>query len=328
MKAILVKEYGGADQLAIGEFPTPQPNDDELLVKVKASALNRADIMQREGKYPPPRGASPILGLEMAGEVEAVGKNCTGWHPGDRVCALLPGGGYAQYTVIPAKMGIPIPDNLSFEEAAAIPEVFLTAYQALFWLGELKAGQHILVHAGASGVGSAAVQLAREAGAKVIITAGSAKKLDFCMQLGARVAINYHDGEFASTVLEETKKQGVNLIVDCVGASYWEQNLGCLAVDGRLVLLATMGGIKVDHINLLTILLKRLHIIGSILRSRSKEYKIDLTAEFVRNILPGFSDGRYTPVVDSVFAWEEAEEAHQRMESNLNMGKIVLKIDD
>lgn len=328
MKAILVKEYGGADQLTIGEFPTPQPNDDELLVKVKASALNRADIMQREGKYPPPRGASPILGLEMAGVVEAVGKNCSGWHTGDRVCALLSGGGYAQYTVIPAKMGIPIPENFSFEQAAAIPEVFLTAYQALFCLGELQSGQHVLIHAGASGVGSASIQLAREAGATVIVTAGSAKKLDFCMKLGARVAINYRDGEFASTVLEETKKQGVNLIVDCVGASHWEQNLGSLAVDGRLVLLATMGGVKVEHINLLTILLKRLHIIGSTLRSRSLEYKIELTAEFVRNILPGFSSERYEPIVDSVFSWEEVEKAHQRMEANLNMGKIVLKIAD
>lgn len=327
MKAILVNEPGGAEQLMLGEYPAPQHLADELLVRVKASALNRADILQREGKYPPPKGESPILGLEIAGIVEEVGPNCSGWHRGDRVSALLPGGGYAQYVAIPARMAIPIPDNLSFEEAAAIPEAFLTAYQALYWLGNLQAEQQVLIHAGASGVGTAAIQLVKGAGSIPMVTAGAAKKLDFCLGLGAKIAINYRDGEFASHVLEATNNKGANIIVDCVGAAYWEQNLRSLAIDGRLVLLATMGGAKVDAVNLRTILIKRLQIIGTTLRARTREYKIQLTKDFVKNIMPGFSDGQFRPIIDSTFPWEEVSEAHRRMENNLNLGKIVLLVN-
>ncbi len=328
MKAILVKQPGGAEQLILGEYLMPEHHSDELLVRVKATALNRADILQREGKYPPPRGASPVLGLEIAGIVEKVGSNCSAWQRGDRVCALLSGGGYAQYVSIPAKMAIPVPDNLSIEEAAAIPEAFLTAFQALYWLGGLQGGQQVLIHAGASGVGTAAIQLVKQAGSIALITAGSARKLDFCLQLGAKVAINYRDGEFAAHILEATQNQGVNIIVDCVGGAYWEQNIQSLAVDGRLVLLATMGGGTVSQVSLTTIIRKRLQIIGTTLRGREREYKTELTRDFVTRIMPGFEDGKYKAVIDSVFPWEEVADAHRRMEDNLNLGKIVLTVGD
>jgi putative PIG3 family NAD(P)H quinone oxidoreductase len=326
MGAILVKKPGGADQLTLGEYPRPLYLNDELLVRVKATALNRADILQREGKYPPPKGASPILGLEVAGLVEEVGADCSGWHRGDRVCALLAGGGYAQYTVIPAKMAIPVPDNLTFEEAAAIPEAFLTAYQALYWLGNLQPGQHVLIHAGASGVGTAAIQLVKEAGSIPMITAGSAKKLDFCLRLGAKVAINYRDGQFASHILEATKNRGVNIILDPVGAAYWEQNIQSLGIDGRLILLATMGGATLNQADLRPVLRKRLQIIGTTLRGRNKDYKIQLTKDFVKKIMAGFAENRFKAIIDSTFSWKEVAEAHTRMEENQNLGKIILRV--
>jgi len=327
MRAILVKEPGTAEELVMRDYPTPEPANDELLVRVKATALNRADILQREGRYNPPKGASPILGLEMAGVVEEVGNNCSGWHKGDRICALLPGGGYAQYVTVPARMAIPIPDNFSFEDAAAVPEVFLTAYQALFWLGKMKRDEHVLIHAGASGVGTAAIQLVRNCGSMPIITAGSDEKLTFCRQLGASVAINYRTEDFTEKVLETTNGEGVNLILDCVGASYWQKNIESIAVDGRIVLIATMGGAKIDDFNLQHILRKRVHLMGTTLRARSRDYKVELTSAFVRNILPGFADGLYKPVVDSVYSWTEVRNAHIHMEENRNKGKIVLTVD-
>jgi NADPH:quinone reductase-like Zn-dependent oxidoreductase len=221
MKAILVKEPGDVDQLYIGEFPKPEPREGELLVKVKATALNRADLLQRRGKYPPPPGASTVIGLEMSGVVEDVGPRSSGWRPGDRVFGLLPGGGYAEYAVIHERMAVLIPENLSFEEAAAIPEVFLTAFQTLFWLGKLMEGERVLIHAGASGVGTAAIQLVREAGATSIVTASSKQKLEACRRLGAEIIINYKEGPFAPKILDTTEGRGVDLILDFVGAPYW-----------------------------------------------------------------------------------------------------------
>jgi putative PIG3 family NAD(P)H quinone oxidoreductase len=328
MKAIIAKEPGSADVLVMVEYPTPEPAQNELLVRVKATALNRADILQRMGKYPPPKGVTPVLGLEMSGVVEKVGSNVSGWKPGDRVCALLPGGGYAEYVTIPAQMAIPIPDNLTFEEAAAIPEAFLTAFQALYWLGNLREGQNVLIHAGASGVGTAAIQLVRGAGATAIITAGSAKKLDFCTKLGAKVAINYKAGDFLPDVLEATDNRGVDIILDFIGANYWHQNLSALAIDGRMILLATMSGGLVNETDLRKILVKRLQIIGTTLRSRDPEYKQKLTNDFVRNILPGFEDGTYRAVIDTVLPWRQVKQAHRMMEENKNIGKIVLKVED
>ncbi|NGQ96609.1 NAD(P)H-quinone oxidoreductase [Brevibacillus sp. SYP-B805] len=324
MKAVFVEE--GTKRLFIGETDQPAMGDDELLIDVKATALNRADLLQKRGLYPPPAGASPILGLEMAGVVSAVGKAVTGWKEGDRVCALLPGGGYAERVVIPAQMAMPIPENLSFEEAAAIPEVFLTAYLNLFWLGGLQSGQTVLIHAGASGVGTAAIQLAREAGARVIVTAGSEAKRQTCLELGADLAIDYRTGPFADRVKEATAGRGVPLILDLVGASYWEQNLDCLADQGKMILIGTMGGGKVPNVNLGLLLARRLHIIGSALRTRSVQDKIALTQEFAPFALPRFADGRLKPVIDSVYDWQEVNEAHARMEGNQNTGKIVLRI--
>ena len=326
MKAVLVRQPGGPEQLTLGEYPTPEPGPGELLVRVHATALNRADILQRRGLYPPPPGASPLLGLEAAGVVAALGEGCAGWRVGDRVFALLPGGGYAEYVTVPAAMALPIPPSLSFEQAAAIPEAFLTAFQTLFWIGRLQAGEWVLIHAGASGVGTAAIQLARDAGARVAVTAGSEPKLQACRDLGAEVAINYKLGPFAPKVLEATGGRGVDLILDFVGAPYWEQNLECLATDGRLVLIATMGGGIVDRFDLRRLMGKRLQVTGTTLRSRSLEYKTRLTREFAARALPKFADGTLRPVIDRVFPWEQVAEAHRYMESNRNIGKIVLKV--
>jgi len=324
MKAILVEK--DSTRLYIGDVDDLRPGADELLVDVKATALNRADLLQKRGLYPPPPGASEIIGLEMAGIVKEVGSNVAGWKPGDRVCALLPGGGYAQQVTIPAGMAIPIPEHLSFEEAAAIPEVFLTAYFNLFDLGNLQPGHNVLIHAGASGVGTAAIQLVREAGATSIVTAGSAEKLDACLSLGANHVINYKEGPFAPIVKELTGGKGVNIILDFIGASYFEQNIDSLAVDGKLIIIGTMGGSKVDNVNLGKILFRRLQIIGTALRSQPVEKKIKLTQSFIDFSLPRFKEDRLVPVIDSIYDWEEVNEAHARMEKNLNIGKIVLRV--
>ena len=326
MKAVVVRHPGGAEQLTIGEVPTPQPEPGQLLVRVHATALNRADILQRRGLYPPPPGTTPILGLEMAGVVERVGEGCAGWSPGDRVFALLPGGGYAEYVTVPVEMAMPIPDNLTFEEAAAIPEAFFTAYQTLFWIGRLQPGEWVLIHAGASGVGTAAIQLARDAGARVLATAGNQRKLQACRALGAEAAFNYKLGPFAPQVREATGGRGVDLILDFVGAPYWEPNLECLAIDGRLVLLAGLGGNVVDRFDLRPLMRKRLQVTGTGLRSRSPEYKVRLTREFAERILPKFASGRLRPVIDRIFPWEQVADAHRYMENNLNIGKVVLRV--
>ncbi|MCJ8007782.1 NAD(P)H-quinone oxidoreductase [Lederbergia wuyishanensis] len=324
MKAILVEET--TQNLFIGETDMPHMGKNDLLIKVKATALNRADLLQKRGLYPPPSGASPILGLEMSGVIEDVGVDVRDWKKGDRVCALLPGGGYAEYAVIPADMAIKIPENLSFEEAAAIPEVFLTAFLNMFWLGKLKKGETILIHAGASGVGTAAIQLAREIGAKVIVTAGTDEKRSFCRSLGADADINYKEGPFLQKVMDETSRNGVNLIFDFIGAPYWEQNIESLAVDGKLILIGTMGGAKLNDVNLGKLLFKRIQVIGTALRSQSIEKKIALTKDFVEFALPKFKNGQLKPIIDSIWDWDKANDAHLFMEQNKNAGKIVLQI--
>jgi len=288
-------------------------------------ALNRADTLQRRGKYPPPEGASPILGLEIAGKVAGRGSKVTKWEKGDRIFGLLPGGGYAEYAVIHQDMALPVPDGFSMEEAAAIPEVFLTAFQSLSWHADLKKGETVLIHAGASGVGTAGIQLAKEMGAKVLVTA-SKQKHQLCLDLGAEAAIDYHDGPFEKPVLEATDGKGVDVIIDFIAAPYLQQNINCLRTDGRLILLATLGGVKVEQLNMGAILFKRLSIIGSTLRSRSSDYQIRLTKDFGDFTLERFRNGHLKPVVDRVFDWTEVTAAHQMMESNKNQGKIVLKI--
>lgn len=324
MRAILVEE--STHRLYIGEAPDPVLGNNELLVKVKATALNRADLLQRYGKYPPPPGASPIIGLEMAGVVKQVGSQVTGWQVGDRVCSLLPGGGYAEKAVIPAGMAIRIPDNLSFEEAAAIPEVFLTAYLNLLMLGGLKSGEFVLIHAAASGVGTAAIQLAREAGAIPIATAGSAAKLKVCQSLGARHVINYREESIADRVKEMTGGKGASVVLDPIGASYWETNTESIAVDGRWVIIGGLGGQEVERFNFQVFMQKRIQLIFSTLRSRPEEDKIRVTKLFLQFAEERFATGKLIPVIDKVYDWADVMDAHDYMRQNRNIGKIVLTI--
>ena len=255
MKAVVISEYGGPEVMQIGERPKPECGPEELLVRVKATAINRADTMQRAGKYPPPPGATDIMGLEMAGEIVEKGAKVSDWEIGEGVCALLPGGGYGEFVSIPAAMAMKIPEGWDFVKAAAMPEVYLTAFQALDWIGDLQAGEKILIHAGASGVGTAATQIALLKGAEVIVTASAAKHA-LCLELGASKAIDYKSEDFAAVVSEYTKGAGVNFILDFIAAPYFQSNLDSLGLDGRLVMLSLMGGVKPEGINLAPILRK------------------------------------------------------------------------
>ncbi len=327
MRAVLVKEPGGPEQLVIGEVPRPVPREKEILIRVKATAVNRADISQRQGNYPPPPGASSIMGLEVAGIVEEVGSACTRWKPGDKVFGLLPGGGYAEYAVMHEDLAMPVLPGMTFAEAAAIAEVFLTAYQCLFWLGGLDEGWQVLIHAGASGVGTAAIQLVREAGGRSIVTAGSAEKLAACQKLGADEVINYKEGPFAEKVLAATQGHGADIILDFIGASYWQDNLAAIATDGRWIVISTLGGNKVPELDLRSLMAKRITLVGTTLRARSEDYKIRLTQAFASFALPLFEQRRLVPIVDSVFPWEEVSAAHRYIEENRNIGKIILKVE-
>lgn len=325
MQAINVIKQNSDTHLEIAETPTPKPGPHEILVKIKATALNRADLLQRSGNYPPPKGASEILGLEMAGTVESVGAKVTKWEKGDRVFALLAGGGYAEYCTIHEDMAMPVPENLSLIEAAAIPETFLTAFQTLDWLGELQKDETVLIHAAGSGVGTSAIQLAHHLfGAQIIATAGKQRKLDTAIELGSDFAYNYKEQDFAKEINKDVGAESVNLIIDFIGAPYWNQNIDVLAADGRVVYLSFLGGHKLENVSLAPILRKRLRIMGSTLRSRSIDYKIALSQDFAKKTLRLFENGTLEPVIDSTFDWTKTEDAHQRMENNKNTGKIVL----
>jgi putative PIG3 family NAD(P)H quinone oxidoreductase len=325
MKALIVDNASGTPVMVPGTHKKPEPAQNELLVKVEATALNRADLLQKTGNYPVPDGASPILGLEMAGIVEEAGSEAHRFKAGDHVIGLLPGGGYAEYCVIRDDHAMAKPPSLSFEEAAAIPEVFLTAFQGLFWIGELFDDETVLIHAGASGVGTTAIQLARQTtGTTIITTAGTEAKLDICLNLGADLAINYKREEFDESIKKEFGDSTVDVVLDFVGAPYWHQNMKVLAMDGRLVHLGLLGGTTVEKMDLSTIMRKRLTVRGSTLRNRSDDYKARLSKEFTEQFSDMFDEGILRPVVDSVYEWEEAEEAHQRMKQNKNAGKIVL----
>ncbi|MGG3466231.1 NAD(P)H-quinone oxidoreductase [Neobacillus pocheonensis] len=325
MKAVLVDERN--QDLYIGDVHDPIPTEGELLVKVKASAVNRADLLQRKGLYPPPPGASNILGLEMAGVIEGVGSGVTGWKEGDRVYALLTGGGYAEKVVIPAEMAMKIPDGMSFEEAAAVPEAFLTAFLNTVELGHLQSGEDVLIHAGASGVGTAAIQIAKELGATSIVTAGSAEKLDRCLALGANYTVNYKEEDFSKKVHAVTNGSGVQLILDFIGASYWDANIKSIGIDGRWILIGVLGGQQLANVNLGAFLQKRIHFIGSSLRSRSKSFKIELTRKFEAFSNEKFANGKLAPIIDRVYEWQDVAAAHQYIEENRNIGKIVLKVE-
>lgn len=326
MLAIQINQPGSADELFLAPFPTPEPEAEEIRVRVHATALNRADIAQREGKYPPPDGASLILGLEIAGEVEAVGRDVTRWEIGDRVFGLLPGGGYAEFAVMHQDMAMPMADEWKFTQAAALPEAFLTAFQALHWVGELKAGETVLLHAGASGVGTAAIQLAGLMGAEVLVTASSGKH-ELCLEMGAKHAIDYRKGPFLEELKELTNGRGVNLIVDPVGGDYFNQNIQALQRDGRLVLLAVMAGGKATA-NIGPIVFKRLQVLGTTLRSRSREYQTKLTKDFMDFAYGALVNKTIRPIVDEVFSWHDVAKAHRYMEANLSAGKVVLQIKE
>lgn len=323
MRAVVVKEFGGPEQLSITDLPNPQPGPGEVLIAVRATALNRADLLQRRGLYPPPPGATCVLGLECAGVVEALGPGVTTRKLGERVMALLPGGGYAEQVTVSERLAVPIPEGMSFTDAAAIPEAFLTAQEALFTLGDLRPGQRVLIHAAAGGVGSAAVQLARRAGARVAATTGSEAKCELARELGAELAINYREAAFGSACREAFG--GVDLVLDFVGGSYWEEHAKLLAEGGRLVVIGVLGGAKAT-VNLGQLLARRLQILGLVMRSRSLEDKTAITERFVAKSLPGFVSGELEPVLDRVFTLEEVRLAHERMEQNLNLGKIVLEV--
>ncbi len=323
MWAIQQHRAGSAGELFIGTAATPEPGSSDLLVRVLAAGVNRADILQREGKYPPPAGISDVLGLEFAGRVERAGAAVEGFRPGDRVFGLLQGGGYAEFVRVPAAMVRAIPEGWSFEEAAAVPEVFLTSYQCLRWLGRLESGETLLVHAGGSGVGTAAIQLAKAMGGRVVVTASPGKH-PVCLQLGALQAFDYRRPGMWEELADLTS--GADVIIDPVGGDYFDENLRLLRPDGRLVMLAVMGGSRAGEVNIGQIVFKRLQITGSTLRSRSVAYQSRLFEEFWTFARPLFAEEKLRPVIDTVFDREEVAEAHRYLESNRNIGKVVLRM--
>lgn len=327
MKAVVIPEYGGPEVLSLREIPDPQPGPEDLVVRVRATALNRADLLQRRGLYPQP-GPKPeheVPGLEFAGEVVETGSRVTGFAAGDRVMGLLAGGGYAEKVVVHHRLASRVPEALSLDAAASVPEAFITAHDALLQAG-LSCGETVLVHAAGSGVGTAAIQVAKAMGASLVIgTAGSDEKLDGARDLGLDVAINYREGPFADRVLEATDGRGVDVVVDFVGASYLEGNVRSMAEKGRMIVIGLMGGFSGD-LPLGTLLQKRLTIRGTLLRSRSLEEKAAATRAFEKAVLPHLQSGRIRTVVDRVVPMADVADAHRRMEANENFGKIVLAV--
>lgn len=325
MKAIIRTGDGGPEVLQLEEVPSPNPTETQVLVDVHATALNRADMIQRRGGYPPPPGDSEVLGLEIAGTVSAMGNAVKGIAKGDRVFGLVGGGGYAEQAVIDYRMAMPMPDEWTFEQAAAVPEVFFTASDNIFTLGRLSAGETILIHAAGSGVGTAGVQISHHADAKVFVTAGTSEKIESCKALGAVEGINYKESDFVTEILRLTDGQGVDVVVDFIGAPYLERNLSVLRTKGRLLQLGLIGG-SATEINLNTMMRKRLQLIGSVLRTRSIDEKIGVTQRFMDRWLPELKRGRIRPIIDSVFPLTQAQQAHEYMEANRNFGKIILKV--
>lgn len=323
-------EPSGPENLRIGLVPVPKLREKEVLLKVYATAINRADTLQRKGLYPPPPGESDILGLEAVGIVEKLGPGCVKtWQTGDRVMALLPGGGNAEFVASREELLMPVPDNLEFNRAAAIPEVWLTAFQLLFLVGRVKKNDTVLIHAGGSGVGTAAVQLCRQFGARAIVVAGSQEKIDLAKSLGAEEGFNYKESMFEPKVLKHTDGKGVDLILDCVGGSFFNQNINSIATEGTWVVYGLMGGRTIetgDHLG--KILQKRITIVGSTLRARSIQYKESLIADFTQRALPHFSSGEFRPIIDTTLPLDSIQEAHTLMESNKTTGKIVLQVRD
>ncbi len=327
MKAVLMDAFGSVDVLKVGEAPKPVPAEGQVLVKVMATSINRPDLVQREGKYPPPAGDSEILGLEVAGVIEELGAGVSGWQVGERVMTLVGGGGYAEFAVAYASHLMKIPESMSFEEAACVCESYITAFLNVFMIGEFKDGQTAILHGGGGGVNTAAVQLSRALtpASKLIVTA-SAAKLERVKEPGANFLINFQETpDFTEVVKEYTGKKGVDLILDHVGAKYLAPNMNSLGYKGRLVIIGVVSGIKAE-LNLALMMVKRQQIIGSVLRSRPVAEKGDIVAEFTRRALPKFADRTIVPIIEKVFTIDQVAEAHRMMEEDKHFGKIVLRI--
>ncbi|HET7204849.1 MAG TPA: NAD(P)H-quinone oxidoreductase [Steroidobacteraceae bacterium] len=326
MRYIAATAPGGPDVLAVATTELPHPGADEVLIRVHAAGVNRPDVTQRKGLYPPPPGASPILGLEVAGEVVVAGDQATGVAVGSRVCALTNGGGYAEYCVVPATQCLPWPQGFDALSAAALPETFFTVWANLFVHGRLARGESVLVHGGTSGIGTTAIQLARAFDARAYATAGSDDKCAACVRLGAEAAINYRTDDFAVRIAELTAGRGVDVVLDIVGAPYFERNLASLAADGRLVEVSIQEGSIVDRLDLFLVMRKRLVITGSTLRPRTKAQKAAIAEELRQRVWPLLDAGRVAPVIHAAFPFERAAEAHRVMEASTHVGKLVLTL--
>jgi len=324
MKIIEVRNAPSGSELVVADAPEPYVREDEVLIEVHAAGVNRADLMQRAGKYPPPPGASSILGLEVAGIVCRTGSAVEGFSPGDRVCALLAGGGYAEFVAVPSSHVMRLPAHFSFEEGAGLPEACITAYLNLFVEGGLQRGEVVLIHGGSSGVGTAAIQLARSAGAHVACTVGNPEKARACEALGAETVVNYKTEDFVST-LKARYPDGINVILDCIGGDYLDRNVTLLAPQGRLILIASMGGGK-GTLTIPTLMTKRARIIGSVLRSRSVEEKGRIVQLFQERCMDQIASKHIRVVVDSIFPLVQAELAHLKMQRSEHIGKIILKV--
>ena len=325
MNVVEISKPGGPEVLVSATRDIPEVGQGDILIKVVAAGVNRPDALQRAGAYDPPKGASDLPGLECSGTVAAVGSGVTRWAVGDEVCALLPGGGYAEYVTTPADHALPVPKGLDMVQAAALCETYFTVYSNVFMRGGLQAGEVFLVHGGSSGIGTTAIQLAVKAGARVFATAGSAEKCAKCVQLGAERAINYREEDFVEVMKAETGGKGIDVILDMVGGSYIPRNVKAMAIGGRLVQIAFLGGPKVE-LNFAQVMVKRLTITGSTLRPQSDAAKATIALELETKIWPMLSDGTIAPVMDSTFPLSEAAAAHAKMETSKHIGKIVLVV--
>ncbi|MFD9462788.1 NAD(P)H-quinone oxidoreductase [Streptomyces sp. NPDC060027] len=323
MYAITIPEPGGPEALVWDEVPDPVPAEGEVLVEVVASAVNRADLLQRQGMYNPPPGASPYPGLECAGRIVEVGTGVLGWSVGDEVCALLSGGGYAQKVAVPAGQLLPVPAGLDVEQAAALPEVTCTVWSNVFMVAHLRPGETLLVHGGSSGIGTMAIQLAKAVGAKVAVTAGTKEKLDFCAELGADILINYREQDFVEEIERATGGAGADVILDNMGAKYLDRNVRALAVNGRLAIIGMQGGIKAE-LNIATLLNKRAAVSATSLRARPLSEKAAIVAAVREHVWPLIGSGRVRPVVDRKLPMSEAAEAHRVLEASGHIGKVLL----
>ncbi len=326
MTAIEIKEYGDADQLVPTECAVPTPAEDEVLIKISYAGVNRPDVIQRKGLYPPPPGESDIPGLEVSGTIVKLGAQATQYALGDQVLALVGGGGYAEYCTAPVGQCLPIPKGLSLEQAAALPETYFTVWSNIFDRCELKSGETILIHGGTSGIGTTAIQLAKAFGAKVIATAGSDEKCQACRNLGANLAINYKTQDFVEESKKFTEKKGVDVVLDMVGGDYIQRDISSLGTDGRLCFIAFLSGSQAN-VNFMPVMLKRLKITGSTLRARSRAFKAQISQNLTEKVWPLIEDGKLGPLIYKTLPLDKAAEAHKLMESSKHIGKIVLKLE-